>query len=148
MAERTKSLVYVSRHSRILTDAELNGILTSARHNNKASGLTGVLVCLNGRFVQALEGPQDAVEATFARIERDSRHTDVKTVHLDGVETRMFGGWSMGYRRIPDNATAATAESDIRQIFADIERLEPDSVPAVVTKAIVEALWEDGRSPA
>lgn len=75
--------------------ADLAAILRQSRTNNGIDGISGLLTFGRGGFAQVLEGPPESVEATFERIQRDSRHTDVRVVS-DSVEPeRVFGGWTM-----------------------------------------------------
>jgi hypothetical protein len=46
-------------------------------------------------FIQVLEGPVDAVEATFERICGDLRHRSVRLLELAVAEERVFGDWAM-----------------------------------------------------
>jgi len=50
-----------------------------------------------GYFAQVLEGPQDAVEETFERIQMDPRHRDVQIVEFAPVPERTFDQWAMAY---------------------------------------------------
>lgn len=70
-------------------------IVEAARAANAAAGITGAILFSSGVFVQALEGPIDAVEATFERICGDLRHKRVRLVELAVAEDRVFEGWSM-----------------------------------------------------
>ena len=45
---------------------------------NPASGVTGMLLYGNGTFLQALEGDEKVVADLYGKIEKDSRHIDVK----------------------------------------------------------------------
>lgn len=73
----------------------LAGILLDARRCNARDGITGALVCRQDVYLQLLEGPKDAVEATFNRITQDDRHTDI-VLHVNGqIFQRMFGAWDM-----------------------------------------------------
>lgn len=89
-------LTYISsaRPSLILSDVE--GILHTSRRNNDRAQVTGLLIFDGKRFLQALEGPLEAVEATFARIAVDERHRALVKLSSRHVETREFGSWSMG----------------------------------------------------
>jgi hypothetical protein len=100
MAAELLRLIYVSHAVRPLTTAELDLILLHGRRNNVRDGITGMLVYASGNFMQVLEGPPPAVEATFARISRDSRHQGIIEIERDLVEARSFAGWSMGFRRV------------------------------------------------
>jgi hypothetical protein len=73
----------------------LGGILLDARRANLRDGVTGALICRADIYLQWLEGPEDLVRATLARIERDDRHLEV-TLHVaELVPERMFGQWAM-----------------------------------------------------
>ena len=76
-------------------DAILAGILVDARRRNALDGVTGALIVRGDIYLQLLEGPPKAVEATFQRIRRDDRHTDVRAVHRIKDGQRLFGQWAM-----------------------------------------------------
>jgi len=76
-------------------EGALAGILSSARHHNKRNHVTGSLICRSDLFLQMLEGDRDIVEATYARILRDSRHVDVKQLCARDARERLFANWDM-----------------------------------------------------
>jgi hypothetical protein len=79
-------------------DLQINtAILEEARELNLASGITGVLLCRDAVFMQVLEGPAVAVQATFARIRRDQRHQGVVVLAAYDAAQRIFPGWQMGF---------------------------------------------------
>lgn len=78
-----EQLVYVSRAAPTLCAADLHDIIRTAHNRNRQTGLTGALLLLDGRFLQVLEGPPQAVRACFGRIGRDPRH--------HGIELRSLG---------------------------------------------------------
>lgn len=88
-----KSLAYFSSVS---GEVDLDEILAVSRRNNSAVGVTGLLCHLDGSFLQFLEGDDDAVQTTFARIARDPRHRSLLKVHEASIQSRSFGDWSMG----------------------------------------------------
>lgn len=92
-----EQLLYISTISP-LGGTGLSSILASARRNNQANDITGLLMFNGKRFLQVLEGPTDAVEATFARIYRDTRHRAQVVLARRTVDRREFGDWSMAYR--------------------------------------------------
>lgn len=73
----------------------LGPLLTQARSNNLALGVTGLLCHHDGSFLQFLEGDPDAVDTLFERIGRDPRHRDVLLMHREPTETRAFSEWAM-----------------------------------------------------
>jgi hypothetical protein len=122
------TILYRSRATRELDERELLLILMSSMRNNARVGLTGLLLYGPpeplpasddpppstvvpfegpGVFVQWLEGPEDAIRATFERIGRDRRHTDVDVLARGTREARLFPHWSMALetvRALPETA--------------------------------------------
>lgn len=112
-------LVYTSSATHLMAQAELMELLSVSRARNADAGITGALLYCDGTFMQALEGPPEAVDATFARIACDPRHHD--TIQLLRAETpeRHFPEWSMGFQpvgRLPDGVDG------FRSVFALTER--------------------------
>ncbi len=94
-------LVYSSRNLIPGTEEEqmavVAQILETSQRNNGKVGVTGALLFNSGSFAQVLEGPRAAVEATFERIQRDARHSDVSVLQCELVEARGFPNWSMAF---------------------------------------------------
>ncbi|WP_312798467.1 BLUF domain-containing protein [Tianweitania sp.] len=94
-------LVYYSRNEveggADALDAVIDQILAVSQRNNTQADVTGALLFNTGCFGQVLEGPRRAVEATFERIQRDDRHSDVTLLAFETTTTRAFPNWSMGY---------------------------------------------------
>ncbi|RYY25447.1 MAG: BLUF domain-containing protein [Sphingomonadales bacterium] len=90
-------LVYVST-APMGADIDIDGILAVSRRNNSRDQITGLLYSDGRRFLQALEGPKDRVEAAFARIKADPRHRAVVTLSTRTIEAREFGAWEMAHR--------------------------------------------------
>jgi hypothetical protein len=103
-------LLYISTARTPLDQTEIDTLLRLSRRNNAAAGVTGLLVVGGRRFMQALEGPSDAVEAVYDRIRRDPRHFAVVMLARQPIEQRMFDGWAMGYRAGPDPTGTALPE--------------------------------------
>jgi hypothetical protein len=87
-------LVYASRPFGF-DAAMLNGILSDARRLNPPNDVTGALICRADLYLQLLEGPEDAVKATFARIARDDRHLEVQRLVSRPIAQRLFPDWAM-----------------------------------------------------
>lgn len=88
-------LVYISS---VVGKPDIGTILALSRRNNARDGITGLLYADGVRFLQALEGPQEMVEAAFARIHSDPRHRAVVVLSRRTVEMREFGPWQMAHR--------------------------------------------------
>jgi hypothetical protein len=98
-------LVYTSiyRAGRVSNElSALRSILSASRRNNQAAGVTGFLIFDRDSFLQVLEGPRDALDATMARIAQDDRHRDVSVLDVRPIGQRSFHAWMMGgCRRTP-----------------------------------------------
>lgn len=80
--------------------AEVADILRTSVTNNGLLSITGMLVNHGGFFVQALEGPAKAVEATYARVAEDRRHRSAKVLLHETIEARLFSSWAMCARTV------------------------------------------------
>lgn len=89
-------LMYASRATAPVTEADLAPILKTSREHNPAEGITGLLCFSDGMFVQVLEGGRDAVNARYKRIVQDHRHRDVILLAYEEITERDFPGWTMG----------------------------------------------------
>ena len=110
------SLTYVSSATVLLTVPQLVEMLEEIRPRNHRLELTGMLLYSGGNIVQALEGPDGAVDSVFAAIESDPRHAEVKVLHRGPIAERAFDDWSMGFRNV--------SEREVRDIdgYADFLR--------------------------
>jgi hypothetical protein len=90
-------LIYSSEAALGLAAAELEEMLAESRIRNKAHGITGVLLLVEGAFLQILEGEKDDVDSLMVRIGRDPRHHDIKVFYEEEVDERAFASWSMAY---------------------------------------------------
>jgi hypothetical protein len=91
-------LLYVSRATPARHPSqEIDAILSVARSRNAALGVTGMLIFTQDNFAQLLEGPGHALDRLMKSIERDPRHTAVRTLLTQEIASRTFEGWNMGY---------------------------------------------------
>ena len=120
-------LVYTSRN---LLDggeeeqkAAIAGLLAVSKRNNARVGVTGALLFNGGSFAQVLEGSRAAVEATFERIQRDPRHSDVSVLQCEPVAARGFPNWSMGF--VGDSPRGRALWTEVARLTNfDLSRLE------------------------
>ena len=101
-------LVYASIANHDFSSEELLELLAISRRNNEKSGITGMLLYKDRRFLQVLEGEEAAVRATYARIERDPRHRDVVLLITDAEQEREFADWSMAFHELDDETARET----------------------------------------
>lgn len=132
-------LIYSSEAAPGLTPAELEGMLAESRIRNGKHGITGVLVFVEGAFLQILEGEKDDVLELMTHIERDPRHHGVKVFYEQDVDQRAFPTWSMAYLSPSAADVAKWAELDgattIGAVLATVET-SPNRLPAMVVNIL------------
>ncbi len=96
---------------------ELGAMIEVAKRRNAQAGITGVLRYDGAYFLQVLEGPREAVEATMARIRRDPRHTDIRILHAGPLEQRDFGAWHMMLVTEEEVARARKRDPDLLEVY-------------------------------
>ena len=94
-----RQLLYVSNTAQHVGVGELDDILTASRRNNALLGITGLLLFIDGGFLQMLEGEERAVRELYARIAADPRHINPQLMLDREVPVRAFPEWSMGFER-------------------------------------------------
>ena len=72
-------------------------ILKSAQRNNRASGISGILLYCEGNFMQLLEGTENRVLATFGIISKDPRHDGIRKIVTCETPERWMKGWEMAF---------------------------------------------------
>lgn len=121
-------LIYRSRAAAPFDRAEIGRILATARRVNAENGVTGLLLYSDESFLQVLEGDEDVVGATFARIEADPRHRDL-VVLVDGpVASRAHPDWTMGFHHLDPEPGRVVPELDADGARALIARHAPQAV--------------------
>lgn len=127
-------LAYISTSRQPVDRALLDDILAASRRNNQRCGVTGLLVSGGKRFLQVLEGPDQAVLATYARIQNDPRHFAFVSLATKPIEQRAFGQWSMAFHEghaaddgnlvaLVEQLTANIADPNLRAQFSGFARL-------------------------
>lgn len=96
-------------------ESEIQKILVVSRRNNSLAGVTGALLFNSSCFAQVIEGPGQAVEQTFERIQRDPRHCDITVLEMAETETREFPTWSMGFAGKPGADKCSFEEMSARR---------------------------------
>ncbi len=117
-------LVYVSSATGIITPEEVSAILEASRRNNAAAGITGLLLYNGRRFLQAIEGEESAVQATYERIKSDPRHHGLAIVTSREADGRMFADWSMAARR-------AATDADHDDLLLQVEAMTAELAPSL-----------------
>jgi hypothetical protein len=129
-------LVYISTARQPITADLLDQILHASRRNNVRDGVTGLLLAGGRRFLQALEGPDQAVLDSYARIKADPRHHALVLLTCRAVDERGFGDWSMAFEQageaseagglmdVVDALTAPLSDKSLRAHFMGFAELQ------------------------
>jgi len=136
-------LLYASTICDDLPVDEIKTILKSARKNNPASGLTGLLYFNRRYFLQCIEGARTEVNEAFHRIQQDTRHKNIVILHYEEISERCFPSWGMGY--LPESS--ATQSIYIR--FANNPLFNPYLMKGESALGMIKALkaLKDAQSP-
>ncbi len=91
-------LIYVSSAIKKLSEEELNSLLVQSRQWNIAHSITGILLYIDGDFLQVLEGKKENINDLFEKIRRDKRHQGIIVVFEGNKVKRDFPDWAMNFR--------------------------------------------------
>jgi len=114
-------LVYISS-ANPAAPCPTQDILTISRRNNARDRISGLLYADGSRFLQALEGPEDAIEAAYVRIRQDSRHRAIVLLSRRQVDRHEFGHWEMAHR---------APGADAAEFLAEVDRLTAQAAPDI-----------------
>jgi hypothetical protein len=111
-------LVYVSYAIKPFTQRGLRNLLVHCRDNNIENGITGILLYIEGKFVQILEGKREKVKVLFEKIKRERRHNNVSRIQEGPMASRNFPNFSMGFFTLDDETfTRLSGFKDINEFF-------------------------------
>ena len=105
-------LIYVSQATRSFTTEELKDLARTCYQNNINRDISGMLVYLENKFLQVLEGPKEKVQGLFSSISQDPRHKKVSVLIEGEIRQRNFSKWSMGFKSVD------------KQLFQDLTGFE------------------------
>lgn len=124
-------LVYTSYAVNPFSEAELVGLLKQSRAFNKEHGITGMLLYIQGKFMQVLEGKKDAVIELYENIRKDSRHRRVTTIVEGNSPDRIFKDWSMGFKQLSEREAKGLSN------FQDLDSFFSDKGPSTDTSLLM-----------
>lgn len=126
--------MYASRAAAEVDQDMLLAILRKSKTDNPGLGVTGVLCCSGGVFLQVLEGGRSAVNRLYNRIVADPRHRDVELLLYQEIAERRFAGWSMG------QVDMARLNPALLLKYSETATLDPYAVSGDVSMALFEEL--------
>lgn len=97
---------------------QLEQILKECLEWNVPHHISGILIYLDGTFLQVIEGEGHAVDEIFEKISNDSRHIGVTKLLDEEIPSREFDVWEMSFRAI--NKEDLKAYED----FVDLDDLD------------------------
>lgn len=135
------SLVRLAYYSRNRLDPAQGGlaervseILAVSVANNRRADISGGLIFSSDWFAQVLEGERVAILETFARIEKDPRHSGITTIESRLVTSRRFSFWWMAAAGwSPQNA-------DLFRQYCGGETFTPFRLDGEATCDLIEAV--------
>ena len=113
-------LLYISTARHQPTPEMLADILRTSRRNNGVVDVSGLLIVGGRRFLQALEGPEAAVQQTYDRIARDPRHFAIVQLARESIAERQFSHWAMGAQAGGRPGEAASVSQAVATLIAPI----------------------------
>lgn len=105
-----KRIIYCSQSTADVSPEELVALLELSRRNNERAGLSGMLLYCSQSFLQVLEGDEEALRTTYARILTDDRHTNLRMLMNADVAAPLFPDWTMGFEHVDDEELADDLE--------------------------------------
>ena len=138
-----RQLLYVSSAPRNITPATLDRILAASRANNALLGITGLLIYIDGGFLQILEGDERVVRELYMRISTDRRHWETRLLLDREVTSRAFTGWCMGFERPSADDPETSGMFGVTR-EAILGRLSPEA--GRVIAVMLETLYRVQRS--
>jgi len=136
------SLVYVSSAVRLLNLEEISYLLNRARDRNKEYGITGVLLQIDGNYMQYLEGLKDNLDIIYNIIQEDEQHTGLILIAREAIEVRLFSDWPLAYYAMDGRDDVGSP--DERQLIEKMKELPSDN-PSTA-QIVLKSFWNRGRS--
>jgi hypothetical protein len=91
-------LTYVSEPAQEMSFLGLMRLLYHSYLRNTSAGVTGALIFEDNRFGQVIEGPRTQIEGLWEKIQKDTRHKNIRLVDSRPIEHRSFSKWTMVFQ--------------------------------------------------
>lgn len=137
-------LIYISYAVEPFSPEQLEDLLKKCVKKNTALGITGMLLYVDGKFIQVLEGKEEVIKSVYEKIQKDQRHRKVKVI-IDGIiSKRNFPDWAMGFKSLNDSElNQMTGYTNIDKYFNE-EKVNDNSHIALV---FLKLFYEKNRRP-
>lgn len=98
-----------------MTRADVATLLRDAQMRNINRNITGLLLQIDNRFVQYLEGPKEAVVDLRERIQADPRHHEFELLFEGPIKERLFHDASMAFSDLSGPTLRESQRSSLLQ---------------------------------
>ena len=127
-------LLYASQSTGATPGESIHDIMQQSHAHNPRNGITGILCHSDKVYMQVLEGGREAINALYAKILRDPRHTDVVLLHYEEISERRYACWTMGQA----NLGKLNASTLLR--FCEIPEINPHAMSGKHSLALIDEL--------
>jgi hypothetical protein len=125
-------IVYLSEAAKLLSHSKLQAMVDEYSKRNHAQGISGLLLHSGGNFMQVLEGEEMVISTLYAKIAKDPRHKNVRTLLHRATDRRLFEDWGMQLAnpgQVQSMDTAALNRALIRlRLAPDAQAMESDAI--------------------
>ena len=132
--------IYGSDSAATFQEHEIPDLLKEIRPKNARAHVTGMLIFTGKSFLQLLEGPAAEVDATFARIMFDTRHTSVTRIARQPIAQRQLPDWTMDFVTLHAADVAQITGLDAFHEYASCTRLDVGAARKLVS-ALQRPSW-------
>lgn len=133
MSGQLLQMTYTSSATQPMNGRELLALLERARTSNQARGITGMLLYMDGNFIQVIEGESVVVRELHHRIARDLRHHGMVALMTRTVTNRAFPDWARGLKGVTDLTDAKRCDLEVLIAAAATPRVDIASHPIINT---------------
>lgn len=125
-------IIYTSEANGNPAEKDFRHLLKQCHANNQKLNITGLLLYLNGQFMQIIEGEKENIQALYRVICQDSRHQKVVLLEEGEQKGRNFPDWAMGFKAVSGDqnlAMPAFINLNENELFFNLE--SPTTHPAL-----------------
>ena len=111
---------------------EVDQILRFACEENPKLGVTGILIYRKGWFCQFIESDsEDNLTNLYGKICGDTRHQNISTIFNQVGYERVFGNWSMIFKKIEESEDNGFIER-LKKYAQEEKVLDPKEIKAIL----------------
>jgi hypothetical protein len=136
------AIIYVSSAAGMLSDEDIEYLLSRARDRNIEHNVTGLLLFIGGNFMQYIEGPPSELNLIYEFILEDPKHVGIIRLTHEPIESREFTGWTMAYCT-KDRDVIVGDSNDQTILYGKLGALSCKETPA---RFLLANFWRINRS--